>query len=394
MAQIILDSNNNLIQGDFDNATLNNRTKLQTTTTNATTNVYVVPNGSSTSAGVSVANNSNLTNASKIVMATNGSTDTQIISGVNGSGTYLPLSFYTNDTLAMQVDTSQRVGIGTSNPYALLSVGPRVNQAQATTGMSVHISGANSDIFSAGNLNVNSNSSQGADIGGSIGLGGLYSTTAGGISFAQISGRKENGTDNNTSGYLSFCTRINGGNTLERMRIDSSGNVFVNTTSQIDQGLICAAYNGQAKQGIVLKDTNATLNGSYMYFINSAGSLAGQIQHNGTTTVSYVTSSDYRLKENIAPMTGALDKIAQLKPVTYTWKNTNGEQGEGFIAHELAEVCPLAVSGKKDDVNEDGSIKAQGIDTSFLVATLTAAIQEQTQIINDLKARIETLEAN
>ena len=106
MAQIILDSNNNLIQGDFDNATLNNRTKLQTTTTNATTNVYVVPNGSSTSAGVSVANNSSLTNASKIVMATNGSTDTQIISGVNGSGSYLPLSFYTNNALAGQFTTA------------------------------------------------------------------------------------------------------------------------------------------------------------------------------------------------------------------------------------------------------------------------------------------------
>lgn len=178
----------------------------------------------------------------------------------------------------------------------------------------------------------------------------------------------------------------------ERMRIDSSGNVFVATTSQIDQGLICASYNGQAKQGIVLKDTNATLNGSYMYFINSSGSLAGQIQHNGTTTVSYVTSSDYRLKENVTPMVNALNKIAKLKPVTYTWKNTNGEQGEGFIAHELAEVCPLAVSGKKDEVNEDGSIKSQGIDTSFLVATLTAAIQElsakvdaQQQEINALK---------
>jgi len=106
MAQIILDSNNNLIQGDFDNATLNNRTKLQTTTTNATTNVYVVPNGSSTSAGVSVANNSSLTNASKIVMATNGTTDTQIISGINGSGTYLPLSFYTNNALGMQLSTA------------------------------------------------------------------------------------------------------------------------------------------------------------------------------------------------------------------------------------------------------------------------------------------------
>jgi hypothetical protein len=112
MAQIILDSNNNLIQGDFDNATLNNRTKLQTTTTNATTNVYVVPNGSSTSAGVSVANNSSLTNASKIVMATNGATDTQIISGINGSGTYLPLSFYVNNALAFQYGTAGQFAVG------------------------------------------------------------------------------------------------------------------------------------------------------------------------------------------------------------------------------------------------------------------------------------------
>jgi hypothetical protein len=112
MAQIILDSNNNLIQGDFDNATLNNRTKLQTTTTNATTNVYVVPNGSATSAGVSVSNAADPTNASKIVMATNGTTDTQIISGVNGSGSYLPMSFYVNNALAFQYGTAGQLKVG------------------------------------------------------------------------------------------------------------------------------------------------------------------------------------------------------------------------------------------------------------------------------------------
>lgn len=131
MAQIILDSNNNLIQGDFDNATLNNRTKLQTTTTNATTNVYVVPNGSSTSAGVSVANNSSLTNASKIVMATNGSTDTQIISGVNGSGTYLPMSFYTNNTLAMQITTAGNIVVAATAAPAFSAY-----QTAAQTGIS------------------------------------------------------------------------------------------------------------------------------------------------------------------------------------------------------------------------------------------------------------------
>jgi len=143
MAQIILDSNNNLIQGDFDNATLNNRTKLQTTTTNATTNVYVVPNGSSTSAGVSVANNSSLTNASKIVMATNGSTDTQIISGVNGSGTYLPLSFYTNNALAAQITTAGDLSVtgvilNSSGTTALLANGASASIVTSTANLSFY----------------------------------------------------------------------------------------------------------------------------------------------------------------------------------------------------------------------------------------------------------------
>ena len=90
-------------------------------------------------------------------------------------------------------------------------------------------------------------------------------------------------------------------------------------------------------------------------------------------------------------MTGALDKVALLKPCTYKW-NLDSSSGEGFIAHELAEVCPYAVTGEKDAVNEDGSIKSQGIDTSFLVATLTAAIQEQQAIITALTTRITTLE--
>jgi hypothetical protein len=84
--------------------------------------------------------------------------------------------------------------------------------------------------------------------------------------------------------------------------------------------------------------------------------------------------------------------LLNLNPVTYTWK-ADGSAGEGFIAHELQAVCPDAVSGDKDAVNEDGTIKPQGVDTSFLVATLTAAIQE-LKAINDAQAsRIETLEA-
>ena len=111
----------------------------------------------------------------------------------------------------------------------------------------------------------------------------------------------------------------------------------------------------------------------YFYFINGNGTV-GSIASSGSST-SYNTSSDYRLKNTIAPMTGALAKVAQLKPVTYKW-NADGADGEGFIAHELSSVCPQAVTGTKDGLDEDGNPKYQAIDVSFLVATLTAAIQE------------------
>ena len=114
MAQIILDSANNLIQGDFDAATVNNRTKLQTSTTNATTGVYVVPNGSATSASVQMANAADPTNASKIVVATNGATDTQIVSGANGIGSYLPLSFYTNNDIRFQMGNAGELNVRTA----------------------------------------------------------------------------------------------------------------------------------------------------------------------------------------------------------------------------------------------------------------------------------------
>jgi len=114
MAQIILDSANNLIQGDFDTATLALRTRMQTSTTNATTGVYVVPNGSATSASVQVSNAADPTNASKVVVATNGATDTQIVSGANGSGSYLPLSFYTNNDIRFQMGNAGELNVRTA----------------------------------------------------------------------------------------------------------------------------------------------------------------------------------------------------------------------------------------------------------------------------------------
>jgi hypothetical protein len=154
MAQIILDSANNLIQGDFDTATLALRTRMQTSTTNATTGVYVVPNGSATSASVQVSNAADPTNASKVVVATNGTTDTQIISGVNGSGSYLPLSFYTNNDIRFQMGNAGELNVrtapgtvsaGTSGQF-LTSGGPGAGVSWTTAAAGGF---SNMDVFTA-----------------------------------------------------------------------------------------------------------------------------------------------------------------------------------------------------------------------------------------------------
>jgi hypothetical protein len=164
-------------------------------------------------------------------------------------------------------------------------------------------------------------------------------------------------------------------NATERMRIDSSGNLLVGCTSQANAAR--ATYQ------------TATNNSRFIGFQTTAGAEIGYI-FNNTTATQYSTTSDYRLKKDIVPMTGALAKVQALKPVTYKWKS-NDSDAEGFIAHELAEVCPSAVVGTKDAVNENGDPNYQGIDTSFLVATLTAAIQEQQAMITALQADIAVL---
>lgn len=182
-------------------------------------------------------------------------------------------------------------------------------------------------------------------------------------------------------------------NAAERARIDSSGNLLVGTTSTISGGKISISFAGATQNGIVLQTTLASTGSDFMQFFNSAGSVAGKITQNGTTTVAYTTSSDYRLKENVQPMTGALAKVSALKPVTYKWK-VDGSDGEGFIAHELAEVCPQAVTGEKDAVDADGNPVYQGIDTSFLAGLYAAALQELIAEVNSLKAEIQTLKGN
>jgi phage baseplate assembly protein gpV len=177
-----------------------------------------------------------------------------------------------------------------------------------------------------------------------------------------------------------------------RMVIDSGGNVLINATTRASVEKVNITHDGASQEGIILVNTQtAAGTQTSIGFRRPSATTVGTI----TTTLSstaFNTSSDYRLKEDVQPMIGALAKISALKPCTYKWK-VDGSDGEGFIAHELAEVCPNAVSGEKDAVDDEGNIKPQGIDTSFLVATLTAAIQEQQAMIDELKAKVAALEA-
>jgi hypothetical protein len=234
-----------------------------------------------------------------------------------------------------------------------------------------------------------------------------------------------------SGGY--FGWRVDAGGT-NAMTLDTYGRLLVGTTS------LDPAYN--RSNGVVLNTGTillrnsgagcdfgmSTTSGTNITFYTDNGSArvtAGSISSNGAVT-AYNVASDYRLKENIQPMTGALAKVIQLKPVIYDWKDEfvgTQKNGEGFIAHELAEVCPHAVTGEKDAVemrqyeispavpatfDEEGNeltaaVEAvmgerevpryQGIDTSFLVATLTAALQEAHGLIKDLTTRITALEA-
>jgi hypothetical protein len=235
--------------------------------------------------------------------------------------------------------------------------------------------------------------------GGDNGKLWVKQTTTGNYGIAAIASATDSFTTiatNGTTGVISTSYGLTGSylplafhtSDVERMRIDSSGNVLVGTTTATSSGFI-QTTSSNSKYGWVSKAS--TTNGAPAGFFNLSGTEVGSISTSASAT-SYATSSDYRLKENIAPMIGALDKVAQLKPVTYKWK-IDGSDGQGFIAHELQAIVPDCVYGEKDAIDTEGNPEYQGVDTSFLVATLTAAIQEQQTIINDLKARVETLEA-
>ena len=119
--------------------------------------------------------------------------------------------------------------------------------------------------------------------------------------------------------------------------------------------------------------------------------MVGSIQTSGTGT-SYVTSSDYRLKENIEYTWNATSRLKKLKPARFNFITDAEKTFDGFLAHEAQAVVPEAVTGTKDEVDDDGNPVIQGIDQAKLVPLLVKTVQEQQTVIESLEARITALE--
>jgi len=285
-----------------------------------------------------------------------------------------------SDATAITIDSSERVGIGMTSPTAKLSLPAQASGDSGVARVAIE-SGVDSNDFTIAQYeDTNGTYTQ---------IGQNVSLDSGGSTTVLDSGHKTASIffDARNHGALMFQTGGDNAST-ERMRIDSSGNVNIGTTSTLNSSFVAIEFNGTTHNGIVLKTTRTTQTGSnYLYFVNSSGTNTGSIQQTGTTTVAFNTSSDYRLKENVVTDWDATTRLKQLKPSRFNFIADGTDRVvDGFLAHEVSSIVPEAICGEKDAVDDDGNAVYQGIDQSKLVPLLVKTIQE-------LEARITALES-
>ena len=210
----------------------------------------------------------------------------------------------------------------------------------------------------------------------------------------------------------------------EKMRIDPDGSVIIGATSIIETNAILNCKMSQSAGTVAAFERTTTANARQLSFHNNNGEV-GTINTSGSAT-SYNTSSDHRLKENVADMTGAIARVKQLAPKRFNFIADADTTVDGFLAHEAQTVVPEAITGTHNqvevwvepEVDDDGNIISgealpdgvsagdnkldadgntipvyQGIDQSKLVPLLTGALQEAIAKIETLETKVAALEA-
>ena len=387
-------------QGDFSNATFSTRTAFQTGTTNATTGIYALPNGTSTAASWQATNNSDPTNASKILIATNGSTDVQLVSGINGTGTYLPLTFYTSGAEKMRLDTSGNLGIGTSSPQNLLNVVKASNNTSPASTAGIAIQSDSGTTYSAG-LHFGTDKANGVSYiqsdssasytaiplvinpqGGNLGLGVTPSAWSTGKAI-------EVGTIGNAFyGYASdqnFLTQNAYYNAGWKYAFTSNASYY---SQVVGQHRWYNAPSGTAGNAITFTQAMTLSAAGGLSVGTTADPGAGAIYATGNITAYY--SSDIKFKENVQDIPDALGIVTAIGSKTFDWTDEylaerGGEdeyfqpkQSFGVIAQDVQKVFPQAVRTR-----EDGSL---AVDYEKLAILSFGAIGQ-------LLKRVEALEA-
>jgi len=186
------------------------------------------------------------------------------------------------------------------------------------------------------------------------------------------------------SGLIKWFTTPTGGSTTERMRITSGGTICIGTTSASGTS---AMDIRQVNNQVIRSESTGSGSVVHVQFVKTSGGTAQIGDITGTTSsVSYNSGSDYRLKENVITDWDATTLLNKLKPSKFNFKDNVSETVTGFIAHEVQEVLPYLVSGEKDGEN------MQTMDYAKLTPLLTKAIQEQQEQIEQLKTEIKTLQ--
>ena len=204
--------------------------------------------------------------------------------------------------------------------------------------------------------------------------------TAGGYTFRETNeGSERAGILSNSSNVLIF----NVGSASEKMRLtsSSSGQLIIGNTVEPTGGASGVFLQGNGFAVIGYAGTGS----NNVFEFNNANGNVGRINCNGSNT-TYLTTSDYRLKENASAISDGITRLKTLKPYRFNFKTEPSVTQDGFFAHEVSSAVPIAVLGEKDATKEDGSIDPQGIDHSQLVPLLVAAVQE-------LIGKVEALEA-